>query len=83
MGGLVADAAGNLYGTTNGGGAPAFGLVYELSPPAGGGRLWTQTILHTFPEGAEAQSYAGLIGTHAAATSRHDRAGRSRLGDAA
>jgi uncharacterized repeat protein (TIGR03803 family) len=30
--GLMRDAAGNLYGTTAGGGADGFGTVYELTP---------------------------------------------------
>jgi len=40
---LISDSAGNFYGTEVGNSA---GLVYELSPSAGGG--WTQEILHTF-----------------------------------
>jgi uncharacterized repeat protein (TIGR03803 family) len=43
---LVIDAAGNLYGTTYGGGAHDYGTVFELSPMAGGG--WSETILHSF-----------------------------------
>lgn len=35
--GLIFDAAGNLYGTTSGGGAYGdFGTVFELTPTAGG-----------------------------------------------
>jgi uncharacterized repeat protein (TIGR03803 family) len=50
-GGLVLDAAGNLYGTTTyGGGLGCFpsgcGLVFRLSPQAGGG--WHETIIHNF-----------------------------------
>jgi uncharacterized repeat protein (TIGR03803 family) len=41
--GLISDSAGNFYGTEYGSSA---GLVYELSPAAGGG--WTQEILHAF-----------------------------------
>ena len=40
--GLVADSAGNFYGTTANGGANGFGTVYELSP---GG---VKTILYAF-----------------------------------
>jgi uncharacterized repeat protein (TIGR03803 family) len=50
-GGLIADASGNLYGTTIGGGAycqsiGGCGTVYQLSPSAGG--VWTETILYNF-----------------------------------
>jgi uncharacterized repeat protein (TIGR03803 family) len=44
-GGLIMDAAGNLYGTTSYGGAYGWGAVFELSPSAGG---WTETVLHSF-----------------------------------
>jgi len=45
--GLVFDAAGNLYGTTNrGGGRRIFGTVFELMPQANGS--WTETVLHRF-----------------------------------
>lgn len=46
-GGLVADSAGNLYGTTQGGGL-GFGTVFEISPPAAGGSSWTETTIHEF-----------------------------------
>ena len=45
---LALDAAGNLYGTTSGGGAnDGFGTVFELSPSSGG--TWTEKLLCTFP----------------------------------
>jgi uncharacterized repeat protein (TIGR03803 family) len=44
--GLVFDLAGNLYGTTAGGGLYGSGTVFELSPQAGGG--WIETIQHSF-----------------------------------
>jgi uncharacterized repeat protein (TIGR03803 family) len=45
--GVIFDSLGNLYGTTNFGGADnGFGTVFELSPHAGGG--WTETILFSF-----------------------------------
>jgi uncharacterized repeat protein (TIGR03803 family) len=54
--GLVADHAGNLYGTTKyggkgsctGSGFTGCGTVFELSPPAVAGGAWTETILHSF-----------------------------------
>jgi uncharacterized repeat protein (TIGR03803 family) len=46
---LIADRAGNLYGTTfNGGGSAGAGTVYKLSPPAQSGSAWTETILYSF-----------------------------------
>jgi uncharacterized repeat protein (TIGR03803 family) len=44
--GLIFDAAGNLYGTTDYGGGGGGGTVFELMPKAGGG--WTEMILHGF-----------------------------------
>jgi uncharacterized repeat protein (TIGR03803 family) len=44
--GLVRDKAGNLYGTTFGGGAHSWGTVFELTPKAGGG--WSEKVLHSF-----------------------------------
>jgi len=47
--GLISDAAGNLYGTTEFGGPYNGGAVFELSPAAGGG--WTETVLRYFGHG--------------------------------
>jgi uncharacterized repeat protein (TIGR03803 family) len=65
-GGLVRDAAGNLYGTTEYGGDVSdegfgFGTAFELSPAAGGG--WTETILHNFGSSGNDGLYpeSGLI----------------------
>jgi uncharacterized repeat protein (TIGR03803 family) len=58
--GLIFDASGNLYGTTELGGAYGYGTVFELTPKAGGG--WTETVLHNFGNGADgAILYSGLI----------------------
>ena len=43
--GVIADASGNLYGTTAGGGSLTVGAVFELSPGSGG---WTSTLLYSF-----------------------------------
>jgi uncharacterized repeat protein (TIGR03803 family) len=47
---VIADSAGNLYGTTTGGGtaACACGAVYELSPPATPGDPWHETTVYSF-----------------------------------
>ena len=47
LGGLVADASGNLYGTTRGGGAHDYGTVYEL---AWNGSSWTYSVLFSFDQ---------------------------------
>jgi uncharacterized repeat protein (TIGR03803 family) len=44
-GGLIFDAAGNLYGAAGNGGAHGQGVVYELEPFSGG---WKDHILHSF-----------------------------------
>jgi uncharacterized repeat protein (TIGR03803 family) len=50
-GGVIFDAAGNLYGTTTSGGPNSgYGTVFELSPVSGGG--WTETILYSFSAGS-------------------------------
>ena len=65
---LIRDLAGNLYGTTSGGGTPkcsgtlGCGTVFELSPPLVSGDPWQETILHTFAGGSDGgASYAALI----------------------
>jgi uncharacterized repeat protein (TIGR03803 family) len=54
-GGVILDAAGNLYGTTINGGSPlcGCGVVYRLAPQPDG--TWQYTVLHTFigSDGAE------------------------------
>jgi uncharacterized repeat protein (TIGR03803 family) len=55
---LIADSAGNLYGTTTWGGATCrynrkigCGTVFKLAPPSLRGGKWTKTILHAFQGG--------------------------------
>jgi hypothetical protein len=61
-GGLIIDAAGNLYGVTAYGGTgyclllganSGCGTVYEISPPQQQGGAWTKTILYSFPTAKE------------------------------
>jgi uncharacterized repeat protein (TIGR03803 family) len=50
--GLVADADGNLYGTTQVGGSAGYGTVFELTPPVPGSRAaWKMKVLHNFTQG--------------------------------
>jgi uncharacterized repeat protein (TIGR03803 family) len=76
LAGLVMDAEGNLYGTTDVGGNASnpqydlgFGTVFELSPTAGG--KWTESVLHNFqlvsdgalPQSGLLDSSGNLFGT--------------------
>ena len=59
VGGLILDAAGNLYGTTTSGGASGMGTVYKLWPQPEGG--WKYTKLHSFNGGDGAYPWIDLI----------------------
>ncbi len=66
--GLTLDAVGNLYGTTyyggsgscNDGNSTGCGVVFELTPQAGGG--WTEAVLYTFsPSGGDGNYPEGNV----------------------
>jgi uncharacterized repeat protein (TIGR03803 family) len=61
FGDLILDSAGNLYGTAASAGSRWAGVVFELSPVAGGG--WSEKILHTFAKNGVdgTEPLAGLI----------------------
>ena len=44
--GVIFDAAGNLYGTTQGGGPANAGTVFKLTPNANG--TWSETVIYSF-----------------------------------
>lgn len=48
--GVIFDGAGNLYGTTQSGGAHGAGVVFKLTPSQNG---WTETVLYTFTGGTD------------------------------
>ncbi|MFZ0319189.1 MAG: choice-of-anchor tandem repeat GloVer-containing protein [Candidatus Sulfotelmatobacter sp.] len=60
-GGLVFDAAGNLYGTTTSGGSFSHsgGTVFEMTPTAGG--VWTESLLHSFGSGTDGNDPANSL----------------------
>ena len=61
LAGLIFDGSGNLYGTSEFGGAYDYGTVFQLTPTAGGG--WKEKVLHSFnPNGKDGVApYAGLV----------------------
>jgi uncharacterized repeat protein (TIGR03803 family) len=60
--GVIMDTAGNLYGTTNQGGASNGGIVFALTPT---GSVWVETVLYSFCSQTNcadgAGPFAGLI----------------------
>src|SRR5579863_4461458 len=61
-GGVIFDAAGNMYGATtlgggNGCGGQGCGVIFELSPTSGG---WAETTLYTFTGGTDGGWPQGL-----------------------
>jgi uncharacterized repeat protein (TIGR03803 family) len=61
--GLIVDAAGNLYGTANAGGAHGSGTVFKLTPGSGGS--YSYGVLYSFCSQGSCEDgeypYAGLI----------------------
>jgi uncharacterized repeat protein (TIGR03803 family) len=55
--GLIFDNTGNLYGTTNTGGAGGGGTIFKLSPSDGG---WVYTLLYSFTGGANCGPWSSL-----------------------
>ena len=50
FGNLVFDQAGNLYGTTELGGAGGEGVVFKLTPSGG---YWTESVIYSFPSSCD------------------------------
>jgi len=49
VGGLIVDAAGDLFGMTVNGGTYSNGTVFKLAPSLGG--TWTESVIYSFPGG--------------------------------
>src|SRR6266702_3926838 len=58
LAGLIMDSSGNLYGTTENGGASGLGTVFELVSASG---TYSQKVLHSFNRSDGANPSAGLI----------------------
>ncbi|MGA9681688.1 MAG: choice-of-anchor tandem repeat GloVer-containing protein, partial [Candidatus Sulfotelmatobacter sp.] len=74
--GLVADAAGNLYGTTQYGGTSNLGMVFELSPTATG---WKKSTLYNF-NSAAGGTYASAGASPLTADGKGNFFGTTELG---
>ncbi len=61
--GVAIDSAGNVYGTTEYGGASDMGSIYKIIPPSEPGGAWTYITLHNFqgPPADGAQPVGGLV----------------------
>lgn len=59
-GSLTVDAAGNLYGMTEGGGTFNRGTIFELSPPSSAGP-WTETVIYNFTNDADDNGLGGYL----------------------
>jgi uncharacterized repeat protein (TIGR03803 family) len=60
--GVIADGAGNLYGTTAGDGQTSHGTVFRLTPPVQPGGDWSKTTLYAFTGGKDGSGPgAGLL----------------------
>ena len=57
-GGVIFDSAGNLYGTTSGGGA-GYGTVFKLTHNSNG--TWTESVLYPFQGGSDAAHPTGPL----------------------
>jgi uncharacterized repeat protein (TIGR03803 family) len=59
LGNVTFDEAGNLYGTTGGGGDAGSGVVYELTPS---NENWTEKVLHSFSGGTDgSEPYSAVV----------------------
>jgi uncharacterized repeat protein (TIGR03803 family) len=78
---MVEDGMGNLYGTTNGGGAHGFGVVFELSPPVKDEKAWKETVIHSF-DGVQGEIYASgvILGAGGALYATEERGGTHDAG---
>ncbi len=56
---VIVDSAGNVYGTTNGGGTYGSGTVYKLAPSAGG--QYTESVLWSFTGSGDGANPSGAL----------------------
>ncbi len=59
--GVIADSAGNLFGTTELGATNGAGAVYRLTPPAAGQTAWTENTLWNFTGGVDGGQPTGAL----------------------
>jgi len=65
--GVTFDPQGRLFGTTTQGGSTTAcggagcGVVFELTPPAAGGKAWAETVIHKFVLGGYGETAFGSL----------------------
>ena len=79
MAGVQADAAGNLFGSAEFGGANGFGAIFMLKPPATGKTNWAETIIFSFAEGDD----GGFPGSPLIVEGNRDLVSSTLMGDTA
>lgn len=57
--GMILDSAGDLYGTTAGGGPNQAGTIFEFTPNSGG--TWSESVLYTATSAVPNDLYSGLV----------------------
>ena len=55
--GVTLDQQGNVYGTTNWGGAYGWGAVYRVAPPKTKGGAWKETVVYSLDSGSDMGSH--------------------------
>jgi hypothetical protein len=79
MAGVQGDAAGNLFGSAEFGGANSFGAIFMLKPPATGKTKWAETVIFSFADGDD----GGFPGSPLIVEGNRDLVVSTLLGDTA
>lgn len=79
MAGVQADAAVNLFGSAEFGGANGFGAIFMLKTPANGKTNWAETVIFSFADGND----GGFPGSPLIVEGNRDLVSSTLMGDTA